>query len=277
MTILVTGATGNVGRHLVDRLIHAGARVRALTRNPAAASLPDSVEVIQGDLECPETLAPAFENVERMCLFPVPATATAVAEMAKKAGVRRIVTLSSASAPWEAKYHPRGLYFLFVERAVEASGVEWTHVRPVGLMLSTQGWAETIRAEGVVRAPYGAAAYPHVHEADVAEVAAAALLGDGHAGKKYTVSGPEPITQIEQARAIGAAIGREIRFEELTPEQARKLWSPFMPEAEIDTELMILGESVDKPQKVWKTFEQVIGHPGRNYAQWAADHANDFR
>jgi uncharacterized protein YbjT (DUF2867 family) len=94
MTILVTGATGNIGRHVVDRLIQAVARVRALTRNPAAANLPDSVEVIQGDLESPETLAPAFENVERMYLFPVPATATDVAEMARKAGVRRIVTLS---------------------------------------------------------------------------------------------------------------------------------------------------------------------------------------
>jgi uncharacterized protein YbjT (DUF2867 family) len=277
MTILVTGATGNIGRHVVDRLMQAGVRVRALTRNPEAANLPDGVEIIQGDLECPETLGPAFENVERMYLFPVPATATEVAEMAKKAGVRRIVVLSSGSAPWEAKYHPRGLYFLLVERAVEAAGVEWTHVRPNGLMSSTLTWAETIRAEGVVRAPYGAAAYAHVHEADVADVAVAALLEDRHVGKKYIVSGPESITQTEQVRAISAAIGREIRFEELTPEQARKLWSSFMPEAEIDAELMILGESVDKPKNVWKTFEQVIGRPGRNYAQWAAEHANDFR
>ena len=277
MTILVTGATGNIGRHVVDRLVQAGARVWALTRNPAAANLPDSVEVVQGDLECPETLAPAFEDVERLYLFPVPATATEVAELAKKAGIRRIVVLSSGSAPWEAKYHPRGLYFLLVERAVEDVGVEWTHVRPTGLMLNSLTWAETIRAEGVVRAPYGNAAYPHVHEADVAEVAAAALLEDGHVGKKYIVSGPEPITQIEQVRAIGAAIGREIRFEELTPEQARKLWSQFMPEDEIDTELMILGESVDKPKKAWPTYERVTGRTGRSYAQWAVEHANDFR
>jgi uncharacterized protein YbjT (DUF2867 family) len=277
MTILVTGATGAIGRHVVDQLAQAGAQVRALTRNPSAANLPDSVEVIQGDLARPETLSSAFDNVERMYLFPVPATATEVVGMAKKAGVRRIVTHSSASAPWEAKYHPRGLYFLLVERVVEAAGVEWTHVRPNGLMSSTLAWAETIRAEHVVRAPYGAAAYAHVHEADVAEVAVAALLEDCHVGKKYIVSGPESITQIEQVRAIGAAIGREIRFEELTPEQARKLWSQFMPEAEIDAELMILGESVDKPKKAWKTFEQVIGRPGRNYAQWAAEHANDFR
>jgi uncharacterized protein YbjT (DUF2867 family) len=144
-------------------------------------------------------------------------------------------------------------------------------------MLNSLTWAESIRDEGVVRAPYGNAVYPHVHEADVAEVAAAALLEDGHVGKKYIVSGPESITQIEQVRAIGAAIGREIRFEELTPEQARKLWSQFMPEDEIDTELMILGESVDKPKKVWPTYERVTGRPGRSYAQWAVEHANDFR
>src|SRR5262245_37762237 len=277
MTVLVTGSTGNVGCHIVAQLAQAGVRVRALTRTPEEANLPDSVEIVKGDLECPETLPAAFKNVERLYLIPVPATATEVAELAQKAGVRRIVTLSSASAPWEAKYHPRGLYYLLVERAVEAAGVEWTHVRPTGYMLSSLSWATTIRAEGVVRAPFGAAAYPHVHEADVADVTTAALLEDGHAAKKYTVSGPESITQIEQARAIGAAIGRDIRFEELTPEQARKLWSKFMSAADIDVELMILEESVNKPKKVWKTFEQVTGRPGRTYAQWAAEHAEDFR
>ena len=144
-------------------------------------------------------------------------------------------------------------------------------------MLSSLSWAKTIRAEGVVRAPFGAAAYPHVHEADVAKVATAALLEDGHVGKKYIVSGPESITQIEQARAIGAAIGRNIRFEELTPEQTRKLWSKFMTAADIDVELMILEESVTQPKKVWKTFEQVTGRPGRTFAQWAVEHADDFR
>ncbi|MCM3871341.1 MAG: hypothetical protein ND895_11705, partial [Pyrinomonadaceae bacterium] len=138
-------------------------------------------------------------------------------------------------------------------------------------------WAESIRSEGVVRAPYGNAGYPHVHEADVAEVATASLLEDGHVGKRYTVTGPESITQIEQVRAISVAIGRDIRFEELTPEQARGLWSSFMSAADIDVELMVLEESVNKPQKVRKIFEQVTGHSGRTYAQWTADHAQDFR
>ncbi len=276
MTVLVTGATGNVGRHVVSQLIQAGERVRALTR-VSGANLPDSVEIVRGDLERPETLSAAFENVERMFLFPIPATATDVAELAKKSGVRRIVVLSSGSAPWEAKYHPGGLYYLLVERAVEDVGIEWTHIRPTGYMLSSLSWAKSIRDEGVVRAPYGAAAYPHVHEADVAEVATVALLEDGHTGKKYIVSGPESITQFEQARAIGAAIGREINFEELTPEQARKLWSRFMPEADIDVELMILEESVTSPKKVWKTFEQITGRKGRTFSQWAVEHAEYFR
>jgi uncharacterized protein YbjT (DUF2867 family) len=197
--------------------------------------------------------------------------------LAKKAGVQRIVVLSSASAPYEDMYPPGGQYFLLVERAVEGAGVEWTHVRPAGLMLSSLFWAESISAEGVVRAPYGNAGYPHVHEADVAEVATAALLKDGHVGKRYMVTGPESITQIEQVRALSVALGRDLRFEELTPEQARSLWSSFMPAADIDVELMVLEESVNKPTKVRKTFEQVTGHPGRTYAQWTADHAQDFR
>ncbi|MCM3874728.1 MAG: SDR family NAD(P)-dependent oxidoreductase [Pyrinomonadaceae bacterium] len=277
MTILVTGASGSIGRHVVDQLLQAGARVRALTRNPTAANLPDGVEVVQGDLARPETLPSAFENVERMFLIPVPATAAEVVELAKKAGVRRVVVLSSVSAPYEEMYQPGGQYFLLVERAVEGAGVEWTHVRPVGLMLSSLFWAESIRAERVVRAPYGNAGYPHVHEADVAEVATASLLDDGHVGKRYTVTGPEAITQVEQVRAISAAIGRDIRFEELTPEQARRLWSSFMSVSDIDVELMVLEESVKKPTKVRRTFEQVTGHSGRTYAQWTADHAQDFR
>lgn len=277
MTILVTGATGIFGRHIVDQLLQAGVRVRALTRSPAAARLPESVELARGDLARPGTLPPALKGVERLYLFPVPTTATEVVGLAKQAGVRRIVVLSSASAPYEDKYHPRGQYYLLVERAVEAAGVEWTHLRPAGLMRNSLGWAETIRAESVVRAPYGHAAYPHIHEADVAAVATAALLEDGHVGKKYVLTGPESIMQIEQVRAISLAIGREIRFEELTPGQARELWSPFMPAAEIDVELLVLGESVNKPTKVRPTVERVTGRPARTYAQWATEHAQDFR
>jgi hypothetical protein len=82
---------------------------------------------------------------------------------------------------------------------------------------------------------------------------------------------------VEQVRAISAAIGREVRFEELTPEQARQLWGGFMSEADIEVELLVLGESVNKPTRVRPTVEQLTGRPGRTYAQWAIEHAQDFR
>jgi uncharacterized protein YbjT (DUF2867 family) len=144
-------------------------------------------------------------------------------------------------------------------------------------MSSALSWAESIRNEGVVRAPFGNASYPHIHEADVADAAVAALLEDTHIGKKYILTGPASITQIEQVRAISAAIGREIRFEELTPDEARKLWRQYMPDAEIDVELMVLGESIGKPVKARPTVEQVTGRLGRNFAQWASEHAQDFQ
>jgi uncharacterized protein YbjT (DUF2867 family) len=132
MRILVTGATGKIGCHVVAQLLQAGVEVRALTRNPAAADLPTGVEVVCGDLAQPETLPPAFEQVERMYLIPVPETATEVVALATQAGVRRIVALSSASAPFEDKYHPRGQYFLRVERAVRPPALNGrTFVRAV--------------------------------------------------------------------------------------------------------------------------------------------------
>lgn len=277
MKMLVTGATGKIGRYIVAQLLRAGTQVRALTRNPAAANLPDGVEVVAGDLTQPQSLLPALEDVECLYLIPVPETAAEVVALAKQAGVRRIVALSSASAPFEDKYHPRGQYFLRVERAVEAADVEWTHLRPGGLMSSALGWADSIRREGVVRAPYGNASYPHIHEADVADAAVAALLEDGHIGKKYILTGPESITQIEQVKTISAAIGRQIRFEELTPDEARKLWRQYMPDAEIDVELMVLGESIGKPVKARPSIEQVTGRKGRNFAQWAIEHAQNFQ
>ena len=205
----MTGPTGNIGRPVVGMLVQRGERVRALTRARAVAGLPDGVEVVLGDLERPETMAHALEGVEALHLFPVPDTAEQLARAARRAGVRRIVVLSCGSAGHGDEHHLR------VERAVQDTGPQWTQLRPYGLMANALLWAETVRTESVVRAPYPSFSYPHVHEADVAAVAVAALLEEGHAGATYTVSGPEPLSQLDQARVIGAAIGREVGFQEL--------------------------------------------------------------
>jgi len=272
--ILVTGATGTVGRHVVERLLTAGADVRALTRRPESAGLPAAVEVVGGDLEQPESLAPAFEGVDRMYLLATGDTQQVVG-LAKQVGVRRVVVLSSASAGFDND--SGGEHHRAAERVVEDSGLEWTHVRPGMFAGNLVDWADAIRAEGVVKAPYGAARQSPVHELDIAAVAATALLSDGHNGKIYTLSGPESLTKGEQVAAISKAIGRDIRFEELTPEQWREHIKEDIPPFVVDWLLGLWAHTVDNPEPVLPTVQEVLGRPARTVAGWAADHAEDFR
>ena len=185
MTILVTGATGNRGGHMVEQLLRAGRHVRALTRDPANAGLPAGTEVVAGDLTAPETLGPALTGVEAMHLIAfgdsgyTPLTnAAAILERATAAGVRRVTVLTGTDDELE------------VPRAVEAAGVEWTHLRPAEFMANALFWAESIKADGVVRAPFGDQPHAMVDEADVAAVAVSALLEDGHAGRPTSSPGP---------------------------------------------------------------------------------------
>jgi uncharacterized protein YbjT (DUF2867 family) len=217
MKILVTGATGFVGRNVVKQLLQTGVSVRALTRNPATAGLSPEAEVVQGNLTQPATLAPALEGIDRMYLFPVEETAREMVALAKQAGVRRIVDLSAASVTV-------GLHTNPLEHVVEASGLEWTHVRPGGFMANMlQIWAPSIRAERVVRYPFGDEPMNLIHEADIAAVVVAALLEDGHNGAVYTLTGSASVTVREQVQAISDALGEEVHYEEVSRERAREL------------------------------------------------------
>ncbi|PSK99088.1 uncharacterized protein YbjT (DUF2867 family) [Murinocardiopsis flavida] len=280
MTILVTGATGRVGRAVVTALLRAGRPVRALTRAPVTADLPEGVAVYQGDLEDPASLAAALEGADLLYLFPVPSTAREVVAMAERAGVRRAVVLSGALADEESADDEDG--YGAVERAVQASGLDWTIVRPGEFAGNWLDYAPDVRARREVRRPFGNAVSRPTHEADVADVVAASLLGEGHSGQVYTFGGPEALTVAEQVRRIGAAIGAEVRFVELTPEQARMEWYDLDQGVDhdvIDWLLDMYGASVDGPETVppSDTVERVTGSPPRDFAQWAADHADDFR
>lgn len=277
MTILVTGATGAVGRPVVDQLVEAGESVRAVTRTPATAGLPEQVEVFEGDMEQPESLRAAFAGVDRLYLFPVPDTAREVVALAKEAGVRRIVVLSSSSVLDTSGDNHSGEYHRAVERAVEESGIEWTFIRPDEFATNVLWkWAHSIRTEGVVRAPYGNATRVLIHEADVAAVAAAALLEDGHAGQAYVLTGPEAVTQAEQVRQIAQAIGRPVAFEEITPDQAREFMGQVMPAPVVEMVLGYLADAVANPPVPVDAVEKVTGRPALTFARWAADHAADF-
>lgn len=288
MRVLVTGATGNVGRLVVEQLVAAGVRVRAMTREPGRARFPSSVETVRGDLTDPAGLAPVLVGVDRMYLFPVAQTAKQVADLAQQAGVRRIVVLSSAAVTSGADttVHPP------VEQAVEQTAEEWTHVRPGEFMLNKLLlWGPSIRAEGVVYEPFPEAAWWPVHEGDVADVATAALLQDGHHGRAYELSGPELLTRREQVRAIAAATGRPVHLEEVSPGEAREHYRRQGGFAAAYADFL-LGftdyegnrrepDSAGYPNAQARgprpTAERVTGRPARTFAQWAGDHADELR
>jgi uncharacterized protein YbjT (DUF2867 family) len=271
--ILVTGATGNVGRHVVRQLVEAGERVRAVTRDPARAELPDGADVVRGDLLDPSTYGAMFAGVTRVHLLAAGEGVAEFVTAARDAGVERIVLLSSLAGGGAIGAHHRGL-----EAAVERSGVAWTHLRPGAFMANVRWqWAASIRAEGVVRTPYPGASLAPIHEADIAAVATEALLREDHANTAYELTGPESLTYAEQAAVLGKAIGREIDVVELTPEQAREQMTRAMPAAVADTLLEYWAERVGTRALVSPCVEQVTGRPARNFAQWAAEHAAEFR
>lgn len=277
--ILVTGATGNVGRRVVQRLVEAGHGVRAVTRDPSRARLPAGVEVVAADLADPETLRPHLAGVEAVLLvWPFVEVAAAeqlaprVADVLVSAGAPRVVYVSAATA--EAA--PES-FWAVVERAVTASGVAWTMLRPTGIATNALGWAASIRAEGVVRWPYGAAARSMVHEDDIAAVAVEALTSDRHDKQTYVLSGPRTVTQAEQVRLIGEAIHRDVRWQEVPAEAIRPmLVTALGSTAFADAALAGWADMVETPEQVTDDVAAILGRPARTFAQWAADHAADF-
>ncbi|MET8832395.1 NAD(P)H-binding protein [Micromonospora sp. NPDC004540] len=277
--ILVTGATGNVGRRVVERLVAAGHGVRAVTRDPSRASLPAGVEAVAADLADPETMRPHLDGVRAVFLiwpFVDPTTtaqlAPRVAAVLAGAGSPRVVYVSAASAAADP-----GSFWAVVERAVVASGLPWTMLRPTGIATNTLAWAESIRAEGVVRWPYGTAARSMVHEDDIAAVAVEALTTDRHDQRTYVLSGPQTVTQAEQVRIIGAAIGRDLRWQDVPAEHVRPMLAEAMGSAAFaDAALTGWAAMAKTPEQVTGDVAAVLGRPARTFARWAADHAADF-
>ncbi|MEV6868590.1 NAD(P)H-binding protein [Streptosporangium subroseum] len=272
--ILVTGAAGNVGANIVRQLLDAGERVRVITRNPRTRTLPDEVEVLPGNLTRPETLPAALDGVDRAFLFPVFGALDGFLDAARQAGLSHVVLLSSSAVAyptpgWIGDQH------LELERAVAASGLPWTYVRPDAFMTNDLAWAHQIAESGVVRGAYGQAATAPVDPRDIAAVAVRALL-ERHAGKAYVLTGPQSLTQIDRVRIIGETIGRPLRFEEQPREQFRKQLLQGAPPPAVDFLLDMLASMDGMTAEVLPTVEEVTGRPAFTYAQWAAHHAATF-
>lgn len=265
--ILVTGATGLVGQHLVTTLRRDGAEVRALSRRPETANLPHGVQVTGGELGEPASLAPALTGVEAVYLFSAGRAGGGFAASAVRAGVKRVVVVSGLDDD------PAD-----VERPLTDAGLQWTHLRPNAYASNAlRHWGDMIRYQGAVRAPYPDAATAPVHEADLAAVAAIVLRG-GHAGRRYSLTGPQSLTFREQVGILARALGRELAFVEETPDQARERMTRYgMPGSIIDELLAMWAATAGVPATVSPTVEQFTGLSARGFAQWADEHADDFR
>lgn len=271
MTILITGATGNVGRPLVSQLLSAGHAVRALTRNPSRADLPAEAEVVAGDIADTASLEAAFEGVTAVHLIGfgsdyVPlANSAEIVALAEKSGVRKATLLRG-----DVEKGP-------MELALESSALEWTFLSPVEFMSNTLGWVESIRAENVVREGFASMRSAMVHDADIASVAATALTSEGHGGQDYFLTGPEALTMPERVAVLANGLGRPIQFVELSQDEVLAEWQAAgFSESDIEFFLMVRTNPPEAGYTVLPTVENVTGRPARTFAQWVKENAASF-
>ncbi|MFD4559435.1 NAD(P)H-binding protein [Streptomyces sp. NPDC058469] len=278
--ILVTGATGTVGREVV-RGLPANLRVRVMTRDPAkAAGMFPGAEVVVGDYTDPPSLARALQGVRTAFLVTTRVDGDDDARFvsaARAAGVRRVVKLSAAGV-----LDP-GADDLITHRQranedlLRGCGLQWTLLRPRAFMSNSLSWAGSVRHERTVRALYGMSPNACVDPRDIAEVAVRVLTEEGHAGCAYTLTGPEALTAVGQTRELGRLLGIPLRFEELTPDQARVALGGRCPLPVV--EALLAGaerQRAGAKAHVEDTVSTLTGRPARSFRQWAQDHLEAF-
>lgn len=280
MMIVITGATGNVGRPLVATLAGAGIEVTAVSRRPADHPAA-GVRRAAADLTEPESFRPVLAGAEALFLHNGGAgaglpTAPGLLDVAKRAGVRRVVLLSSIGVASRPESASHGVAGKAAEDAVRESGLDWTILRPGGFASNAFAWAESVRGSRTVVAPFGDVGVPVVDPADIAAVAAVALQETG-TNQVYELTGPELVTSREQAAAIGTAIGEPVRFVEVDRAEARAAMLAFMPPEVADTTLGVLGSPTALERRISPDVERVTGRPAGSFAGWVRRHAAAFR
>jgi uncharacterized protein YbjT (DUF2867 family) len=282
--ILVTGATGTVGRPLVDLLSAAGADIRAVTRTPPAAGLPDGVEVVEGDPSRPDTIASLLQGVTALFLHPraVGLAAGALLALARERGVKRVVTLSAINVDDDPAQQPsryRRDRNKEVEDAAVGSGLEWVSLRASSFADNTlRAWGAQIRAGDVVRGPYATFAEAPIHERDLAAVGARALLTDELVGRRLELTGPQSLTHEEMVAIIGDVIGRPLRYQEIPPEAAQQgMVQLGFPEPFVEALMARYAKGDGQRAFTSSEVEKILGRPAHTYAEWVADHAAAFR
>lgn len=271
MTTLITGATGTVGRHIVRHLLDLGETVRCLTRNPAGASFPDGVEVVQGDLTNPATLDSALEGVTAVHLItftgddfaPITEGEAIVARLLE-AGVTRATLLTG-----DTEASP-------IEKSVAASSLEWTSLAPVEFMANMLEWVEGFRAgrieEGFVDVPSTV-----VHEADIARVAAHVLVNGGYYEQTLWITGPEALTVRERVATIEDVTGQSVKLVPLSIEDVQGLWRSYgFSEDDIAFMTQMKTDPPEAAKTPQDTVRRVTGHEALTFRTWVEEHAGAF-
>jgi uncharacterized protein YbjT (DUF2867 family) len=276
MTIVVTGASGNVGRPLVSQLSAAGARVRAVTRTPNTAEFPDGVEAVSSAVGALSGASAVFLNSRALG-----DDLADVVALAKRSGVTKLVALSAINADDDFSRQPsrfRGDRNKEVEQLAVDSGLAWVSLRPAVFASNFVGmWSAQIRAGDVVGGPYAAASAAPIVETDIAAVAAQALLTDEFVGQQLPLTGPQAFTNSELVQIIGTVLGRPLRYLEVPPDVVRQRFIGLGLGAEFaDAYTAMLAETLDKPALVTREVEKITGRPATSFAQWVADHRNLF-
>ena len=282
--ILVIGATGTVGRELAKVLATRGIPVRALTRDPARAgaiALP-GVEIATGDLAAPKTLAPALAGIGKLFLLTPSSPEqvqfeTQVLEMARQASINYIIKLSSLGAS-EASPIAMSRWHRQIEKAIETSGIAWTFLRPQNFMQNLLGGSGSIQSQSILKAPMGVGRMSLVDARDVAAAAAAVLTQSGHEGKIYRLTGSQALSFDEIAAALSEILGRQIRYEDVTEDQARlELQQVGSPPWLIDDQIAIYRHfrNVQNPL-MNRTIEQLTGRQPRTLKEFIRDYRAEF-
>jgi uncharacterized protein YbjT (DUF2867 family) len=276
MTIVITGATGNVGRPLVAELAAAGARVRAVTRTPKTARFPDGVEVVGSAADALSGASAVFLNSRALGEDLADVVAQSV-----RAGVAKLVALSAINADDDFSRQPsrfRGDRNKEVESLAIDSGVAWISLRPSVFATNFAGmWSAQIRAGDVVNGPYAKASSAPIVESDISAVAARALLTDELVGQQIPLTGPQALTNSELAEAIGAVLGRSLRYQEAPPDVVRQRFIGLGFPAEFaDAYVAMQAATLDKPALVTREVEKILGRPALTFAHWVSEHRAVF-
>lgn len=270
--IVITGATGVVGRETVRLLAGQGAKVAAVTRDPHA-EFPAGTHLV-GPAEVAD-----LDGVEAILVSPraVGAAAADLLTHARRKGTTRVVVLSAATVQYPAGLARFRQQFQAVEDLAEKSGLGWTILRCADFAANTLAWAGQIRAAGTVRGAYPRARTSTIDERDIAAVAALALTDTAHTGRTYLLTGEESLSQPEKVAALGAALDRTLAFVEATPDEIRRgMLAAGLPDEVPDRLLGSLADYAREAGPVSGTVRQLLGRPARTYATWAQDHRAAF-